>query len=77
MPKQVRIRMKQHAGKPAQPVVKAGQTVKVGDAVGRMADKDLGADVHASIAGVVRDVTAETAVKIVGLHHSRFRKRCH
>ncbi|MCC6586324.1 MAG: 4Fe-4S dicluster domain-containing protein [Bryobacterales bacterium] len=62
VPKQVRIRMKQHAGKPAQPVVKAGQTVKAGDTVGRMADKDLGADVHASIAGVVRDVTAETVV---------------
>jgi hypothetical protein len=25
--------------------------------VGRMAEKDLGADVHSSIAGVVKDVT--------------------
>ncbi len=56
-PKTVRIKLKQHAGKPSDPVVKVGDKVKAGDAVGRMtSEKDLGADVHASIDGKVTAV---------------------
>ena len=62
-PARVRIKLKQHAGKPAAAAVSTGQSVGVGDTVGRMAPGDLGADVHASIAGVVRDVT-ETYIEI-------------
>jgi len=43
--------LKQHAGAPAQAVVKAGDTVKIGDVVGRPAEGKLGATIHASIAG--------------------------
>ncbi len=63
-PGRVRIKLKQHAGKPAAASVSRGQIVASGDTIGRMADQDLGADVHASIAGVVHDVT-ETHIEIL------------
>lgn len=56
-PERVRIKLKQHAGKPAAAAVSAGQRVTAGETVGRMADGDLGADVHASITGVVSALT--------------------
>jgi Na+-translocating ferredoxin:NAD+ oxidoreductase RnfC subunit len=56
-PRVVRIKLSQHVGKPATPVVKAGDRVECGTAVGRVAAADLGADVHASIAGTVKQVT--------------------
>ncbi len=56
-PQRVRIKLKQHAGKPAAPVVTCGQTVAAGQTVGRMADRELGADIHGSIAGTVIAVT--------------------
>jgi Na+-translocating ferredoxin:NAD+ oxidoreductase RnfC subunit len=56
--------MKQHAGEPAVAVVKAGERVKQGQMVGRVADGKLGAQVHASIDGRVRAVSAD-AVEIV------------
>jgi len=62
-PKTVRIKLCQHAGKPARPVVKEGDKVDAGAAVGRVDAPDLGADVHASIAGTVKQIT-ETFVEI-------------
>jgi Na+-translocating ferredoxin:NAD+ oxidoreductase RnfC subunit len=63
-PAAVRVRLKQHAGTAAVPVVEAGKRVKKGQIVGRVADGQLGAHVHASIDGKVRSVTAD-AVEIV------------
>ena len=63
-PAAVRIKMKQHAGQSATPVVAAGAKVKKGQVVGRVEEGKLGADVHASIAGKVRAVTTD-AVEIV------------
>ncbi len=63
-PAAVRVRLKQHAGTAAVPVVEAGKRVKKGQIVGRVADGQLGAHVHASIDGNVRSVTAD-AVEIV------------
>jgi Na+-translocating ferredoxin:NAD+ oxidoreductase RnfC subunit len=56
-PKRVRILLSQHAGKPAGAVVKPGEKVKQGAVVGRVPPRELGADVHASIAGTVSRVT--------------------
>jgi len=53
----VRIQLSQHVGKPAVAVVKPGDRVEAGAAVGRVKAPDLGADVHASIAGTVKSVT--------------------
>ncbi|HUH63402.1 MAG TPA: 4Fe-4S dicluster domain-containing protein [Terracidiphilus sp.] len=58
-PAQVRIKMRQHAGEPAIPCVGEDQKIEKGQVVGRIADSQLGAPVHASIDGRVRRVTPE------------------
>jgi Na+-translocating ferredoxin:NAD+ oxidoreductase RnfC subunit len=58
-PAAVRIKLKQHAGEAAAATVKEGQKVKRGQPVGRVPAGKLGADVHASIDGKVRAVTAD------------------
>lgn len=62
--KRVGIGLKQHAGAPCQPVVAVGERVKKGQAVGRPPVANgkpaLGAPVHASIDGVVREITSTT-----------------
>lgn len=62
--RRVRVKLLQHAGKPARAVVKAGDKVEKGAPVGRVEASELGADVHASIGGVVERVTG-TFVEIV------------
>ena len=56
-PPSARIKLSQHVGKPATPVVKAGERVGVGQVIARVDAKDLGANVHASIEGTVAEVT--------------------
>jgi len=56
-PKEVRIPLKQHIGVPAEPIVKEGTSVKRGDLIASIPKDKLGANVHASINGVVREVT--------------------
>jgi len=56
-PQRVRIMLAQHAGRPAAPVVRVGQYVEKGTVVGRVAETELGANVHASIAGTVTEIT--------------------
>ena len=58
-PKRVKLATKQHTGVAAKPVVKEGAKVRVGDAVARMDEGALGADIHSSIAGRVVKVTAD------------------
>ena len=58
-PKRVRILCRQHAGEAAIPVVRAGEKVKKGQAVARVAVGRLGAHVHASIDGTVRAAAAD------------------
>jgi len=55
-PASVTLPLKQHAGEPAEPTVKAGDTVKPGDVIAAPADGQLGAMIHASIAGKVTKV---------------------
>jgi Na+-translocating ferredoxin:NAD+ oxidoreductase RnfC subunit len=62
-PRRVWLRLRQHAGKPATPVVAPGARVRRGDTVARVAAEDLGAGVHASVSGVVQAVT-DTAIEI-------------
>jgi Na+-translocating ferredoxin:NAD+ oxidoreductase RnfC subunit len=56
-PARVRIRLLQGAGKPAKPVVRAGDAVHAGATIGRVPPEELGADIHASIDGTVAAVT--------------------
>ena len=54
--KRVSIPLQQHLGKPAVPVVRAGDRVKKGDLIGEIPEGELGARVHASIEGKVESV---------------------
>jgi len=65
VPRAVRIPMSQHVGKPAVASVKVGDRVKRNDTLGRVPADGLGADVHASISGIVTAVTPD-AVEIGG-----------
>lgn len=53
----VSIPLKQHVGAPCEPVVKTGDVVVRGQLIGRIREGQLGANVHASIAGTVTAVT--------------------
>ncbi len=59
-PAEVRIPLKQHIGAPAIPVVSCGDRVIKGQLIGEIPEKALGARVHASIAGIVTAVEANT-----------------
>ena len=54
--KNVQIPLLQHIGKPASPVVKKGEVIKAGEVIGIMDEGELGANVHASIGGKVKEV---------------------
>lgn len=62
-PRKVRLMLSQHVGKPASPVVAAGDTVRSGQTVAAVGEKDLGVSIHASIAGRVTAVS-ETYVDV-------------
>jgi len=57
------VRLDQHRGKPARPVVKTGEPVTAGQVIGEVDTADLGCPVHAPRAGTVRSVD-ETAIVI-------------
>ena len=56
-PRKVRLLMSQHIGKPAIPVVTIGTRVSVGQVVAEVPADQLGVNIHASIDGVVTNVT--------------------
>jgi Na+-translocating ferredoxin:NAD+ oxidoreductase RnfC subunit len=58
-PAAVRIKLRQHAGAPAKPVIGEGATVRKGQPIGRVDANELGAAIHASIDGRVRRITGE------------------
>ena len=56
-PKKVKLLLSQHIGKPAEAVVKMGDTVKVGDLLAAADENALGVAIHSSINGMVTEVT--------------------
>lgn len=54
MSKELRLPLKQHIGAPAVPAVKQGERVRKGQVLGQC--QGLGADLHASVSGVVREI---------------------
>lgn len=64
VPQKVRIRLSQHAGKPATPVVKRGEKVLKGALIGRVQASELGANIHSSIDGTIESVT-ESFIEVV------------
>ena len=59
VPNEVVIKLNQHIGVPANSIVNVGQRVSKGDLIGKMDDGKLGANIHASIDGVIKDVNSE------------------
>jgi Na+-translocating ferredoxin:NAD+ oxidoreductase RnfC subunit len=55
----VRILLQQHIGKPARAIVKKGEVVEEGQMIGKIPDGALGANIHASITGKVKEVTEQ------------------
>ena len=58
-PRTVRIKLSQHVGEPATPAVSKGGKVKTGDLIAAVDSSKLGTNIHASISGIVRNVTEE------------------
>lgn len=59
VPDEVKIKLQQHIGKPARPVVNIGDYVKEGKIIGEISESDLGAFIHSSINGKVVEITNE------------------
>ncbi|WP_333649994.1 4Fe-4S dicluster domain-containing protein [Lacrimispora sp.] len=57
MPGVVHIPLQQHIGASALPAVAVGDSVEAGQLIGRIPEKALGANIHASICGRVRSVS--------------------
>lgn len=60
---QVSIPLSQHIGAPAEPVVRPGQRVRLGDCIGEIPEGALGARIHASLDGEVVEVGAAVSIK--------------
>lgn len=64
----VKIPLKQHTGAPSVPVVSLHDEVQEGDLIAKLPDNALGANVHASISGLVEEITSEyIAIRASGL----------
>ena len=62
-PAQVRIPLSQHLGHAAEPIVKAGDQVTLGQMIGRIPAGALGATVHASIRGTVTHIDNDIVIE--------------
>jgi len=62
LPRRVVLPLRQHAGSPARAVVRPGERVRAGDVVAAPPPGALGARIHASIGGIVRDVESGAVV---------------
>lgn len=63
LPRSVSIPVRQHIGSPAKPVVEVGQRVERGSLVAGIPEGAMGANVHASISGVVREVSDRIVIE--------------
>ena len=61
-PTRVRLPLRQHVGKPSEPIVKVGDRVQKGQLIARIPEGALGAALHASIDGVVAEVSGAMIV---------------
>ncbi|ALB44794.1 MULTISPECIES: 4Fe-4S dicluster domain-containing protein [Clostridium] len=58
----VTILRSQHIGAKAEPIVKVGDKVQKGDLIGEISGGKLGAKIHASIDGIIKEITDESIV---------------
>lgn len=60
----VRLPLRQHVGAPAQPLVSVGDRVKRGQKLADVPADQLGAPIHASLDGIVREVGEDIVVEV-------------
>ena len=60
VPDRVTLKLQQHIGAPAKANVKAGDVVSHGQIVGEIPEGSIGARIHASLDGIVTEVTPQT-----------------
>ncbi|AFQ46193.1 4Fe-4S dicluster domain-containing protein [Desulfosporosinus meridiei] len=65
-PKTIRIALRQHIGAAAIPTVAVGEKVKAGQLIGKIPDGSLGATVHASCNGTVKEIKDNSILIKVG-----------
>lgn len=63
-PTEVNIPLRQHIGAPSVPVVREGDCVRKGDLIGAIPEKALGAQIHASVSGVVREIGSHIRISV-------------
>lgn len=63
VPKRIVLPLKQSAGVPVQPMVKQGDRVEKGQLIGSVPEGKLGANLHASISGIVKAVSQEIVIE--------------
>lgn len=66
VPRKVTIPLRQHIGAPALPVVEVGQRVARGALIGAIPEGAMGANIHAGISGVVREVSQHIVIEADG-----------
>jgi RnfABCDGE-type electron transport complex C subunit len=64
-PIEVKIPLRQGIGAGTSPVVKVGDTVEKGQLIGRVEEGKMGASVHASISGVISEISDSIAIKAI------------
>jgi Na+-translocating ferredoxin:NAD+ oxidoreductase RnfC subunit len=65
-PTRVTIPLSQHIGSPAQAIVDSGQRVQRGELIADIPPGKLGARLHASISGVVKEVNGSIVIESQG-----------
>jgi len=61
-PKQVRLPLSQHIGAPAEPIVRVGEKVRKGQVVAEIPRGQLGARIHASMDGTIKNIDSEILI---------------
>ncbi|MDH6365604.1 Na+-translocating ferredoxin:NAD+ oxidoreductase RnfC subunit [Enterococcus sp. PF1-24] len=59
-PASVKIPLKMHIGAPTEAVVQIGDTIQIGDLIGQKPETALGANIHASINGIVTAIAPDS-----------------
>jgi Na+-translocating ferredoxin:NAD+ oxidoreductase RnfC subunit len=62
-PRRVAIPLQQHVGAPCVPMVRPGESVRVGDVIALPPAGKLGANIHASISGMIRKVDGAVVIE--------------
>jgi len=63
-PARVRLPLRQHVGAPARPLVSVGDRVRRGQKLADVPADQLGAPIHASVDGIVREVSEDIVVEV-------------